>query len=73
MFQNHKPLALGCMGMSGTWNAGDLTPERTKKPPGTGHGRKQGSATYFSFASRAFAWSWSRFCQKSVAGMATAA
>jgi predicted oxidoreductase len=31
MFQNHKPLALGCMGMSGTWNADDLTPERTRK------------------------------------------
>ncbi len=25
------PIALGCMGMSGTWNPADLTPARTKK------------------------------------------
>jgi predicted oxidoreductase len=31
MFQNHQPIALGCMGMSGTWNPHDLTPARTKK------------------------------------------
>lgn len=31
MFETHKPLALGCMGMSGTWNASDLTPAREKK------------------------------------------
>ncbi len=31
MFENHKPLALGCMGMSGTWNPSDLTPARISK------------------------------------------
>lgn len=31
MFKNHKPLALGCMGLSGTWNPSDLTPARQKQ------------------------------------------
>lgn len=31
MFENHKPLALGCMGLSGTWNPTDLTPARINK------------------------------------------
>ena len=31
MFDGHKPIALGCMGLTGTWNPDDLTPARTKR------------------------------------------
>lgn len=31
MFDQHKPIALGCMGMTGTWNPDDLTPARVKR------------------------------------------
>ena len=31
MFDKHKPIALGCMGLTGTWNPADLTPARTKR------------------------------------------
>ncbi len=31
MFDQHKQLALGCMGLSGTWNPAELTPARVKR------------------------------------------
>ena len=31
MFDGHKPLALGCMGLSGTWNPADLSPDKVKR------------------------------------------
>lgn len=31
MFENRKPLALGCMGLTGTWNPDEMSPAREKR------------------------------------------